>query len=376
MWDWQTYFIFGIALIWAVLFLRQYSCKPKMWVLVIIALLPLFFLHAFRDETVGTDLPRYAIHVEEGGWFVYNYGRPPLEIFSELLYFISHVFGGLHLYLFLSSLIEYVFLAIAIRELNKRGVDGTMTFVVIFSYMVLRSVSMVRNGMALSVALCAVVQLFDKEKKSKWKYWIFTFIALGFHNTAVLMVPIYFICRPLNRNASMYSLRMFLRIMAMVGIFIVMYIVGSSGFLGLFFRVAGDIYNDAHFEARDSWGIGNLAVRLPFLLLVLLSMRKMKKKGINYMPFLMMLLFDILISQLKYISQDLERLTMYSALSEMVLWGVLYSTYIQKRNIIGKVLFILVGIAYYSYYMYHYAILGSEGEGNGLMPYHTWFIFI
>lgn len=376
MWDWRTYFIFGIALVWAVLFLRQYSRKPKKWLLVIIALLPLFFLHAFRAETVGTDLPRYAIHVEEGGWFIYNNGRPPLEILSELLLYLSHKWGGFHTFLFLTSLIEYLFLCIAMIELRKRRVGLGITFAVMISFVVLRSVSMVRNGIALSIALCAVAQLFDYEKRSQWKYWIFSLLAIGFHNSAVLMVPVYFICRPMAPNNSEYKLSIMLRILGMVVMFVLLYYIGSSGILDFFFRLTGEIYGESHFEAHQGWGIGNLVVRLPFLSIVLLSVSKMRKKGFNYMPLLLMLLFDILISQMKYISQDFERLTMYTELSEVVLWGILYSSFVREKNAASKLLFILVGFGYFTYYMYQYAILGANGVGNGLMPYHTWILLL
>lgn len=372
MWDWGTYFLFGSSLVWAIIFLREYSRKPKKWGLAVISLLPLFFLYAFRAETVGADLPNYERHVEEGGWFLYNFGEPPLEILSQLLFYFSHEFGGLHTFLFLSSLIEYVFLFIAMRELNKRGVNISITFMIMFSFVVLRSVSMIRNGIALSAALCAVAQLLDRKKESVWKYWMFSLIALGFHNSAILMAPVYFICSPMDPNSSKYKFSMMLRIAAMAIMFVLLYFIGSSGILDLFFRVMGETYNDSHFEARQGWGIGNLAVRIPFLLLVTLSISRIKKAGFNYMPLLLMLLFDVLISQTKYISQDFERLTMYTGLSEVVLWGVLYSSYVKKKGSIAKPFFIVVGIGYFTYYMYRYSIFGAEGAGYGLMPYHTW----
>lgn len=373
MWDWLTYFIFGLSLVWTVIFLREYSHKPKKWSFVVLAFLPLFFLLAFRAETVGTDLPNYAIHVEDGGWFLNNYGEFPLEILSQLLFYLSHEWGGFHTFLFLSSLIEFMFLCFASYELNKRRVGIGMTLVVMVSFVVLRSVSMVRNGIALSVALCAVAQLLDNEKKSQWKYWMFSLLALGFHNSAILMLPVYFICRPMDANNHRYKLSMTLRIMAMVVMFALLYYIGSSGFLDIFFRVTGETYNESHFEANQSWGIGNLAIRMPFLFLVVFSIPQMKKRLFNYMPLILMLIFDMLISQTKYISQDFERLTMYTGLSEVVLWGVLYNTYAWKKGCIAKILFIIVGICYYSYYMYRYAILGGDGTGNGLMPYNTWF---
>ena len=375
MWDWNTYFIFGFSLVWAVFFLSEYSRKPGKWSIIVISFLPLFFLFAFRAETVGTDLPHYAIHVEDGGWFLNDSGGFPLEILSQLLYFLSHKWGGFHTFLFLSSLIEFMFLCLAAYELNKRRVGLGMTIAVMVSMVVLRSVSMIRNGIAIASALCAVAQLLDNEKSSRWKYWFYSIIALGFHNSAILMVPIFFICRPMDPSSSKYKKGLTLRIIVMVVMFALLYYIGASGFLDLFFQITGETYNERHFEANNSWGLGNLIIRLPFLIFVILSIPNMKRCGFNYMPLLMMLLFDVLVSQTKYVSQDFERLTMYTRLSVIVLWGVLYKTYAWNKQSIARVLFFIVGVYYYTYNMYVYAITGSNGQGNGLMPYQTWLDF-
>ena len=372
MWDWGTYFLFGFSLIWASVLLREYGKRKRVLALMVIALLPLFCLHAFRGLTVGTDIPNYMIHVEDGGWFLQNDSNPPVEFLSNLLYYASHQLGSFYWFLFLSSLIEYVLLAIAVRELYKRGIDGMVVFVLVFSYMVLRSVSMIRNGIALSATLCAYAQFLSKDNKTTWKYWIYSLIALGFHNSAIINVPIFFICRPIERTACLYKLRMVIRIIAIIILGFILFYIGQSGMLELFFRLSGDIYNMSHFEERGSWGIGNFAVRIPFLLLFLYSIPKMRKAGYDFLPFLMLLLFDIVVSQTKYISQDFERLAMYSGLGEMIAWGLLYKVYSSKHKVLTKLIFILLGIAFFSYYMYIYAILGSEGDGNGLMPYQMW----
>lgn len=376
MWDWRTYFIFGFFLVWAVIFLKEYSRKPKKWSFLVLAFLPLFFLHAFRAETVGTDLPNYALHVEDGGWFLNNYGQPPLEILSQFLFYLSHELGGFHTFLFLSSLLEYAFLFIAMREVNKCKVDPGMTFVIMFSYVVLRSVSMVRNGIALSVALCAVAQFFDNEKSSKWKYWIYTAIALGFHNSAILLIPIYVICRPIDKEDMHFKLRITVRVLIMIVLFGLLYSIGQSGILDLFYLVAGDAYSESHFEENASWGIGNIIVRLPLLVLFIWAIPQIKKAGIDYLPLLMLFLFDILISQTKYIAQDFERLTMYTGLSKVLVWGILYSAFGRIKGAVVKYIFVLVGVYYFTDYIYTHAILASDGAGNGLMPYHTWFSFL
>ena len=153
---------------------------------------------------------------------------------------------------------------------------------------------------------------------------------------------------------------------------VTLFYVGQSGFMDLFFSVSGDLYNANHFEERGTWGLGNLLVRLPFLMIYVYSIPKIKKAGYDFLPFLMLLLLDIVVSQTKYISQDFERLTMYTGLGELVAWGVISRAYTKKYGVLVKLFFIVLGIAFYTYYMRHYAILGSEGVGNGLMPYQTW----
>lgn len=373
MWDWSTYFIFGLSLLWAVVLLRKYSNKKRKWGWLWVAFLPMFFLHAFRAETVGTDLPNYMRHVEEGGWFLYNNGKPLTEILSQLLFYVSHQLNSFHSFLFLSSLLEFFFLGIAVIELKKKNIESPIVIALMYSYVGLRSVSMVRNGIALSVSLCALAQLFSRDKKSTWKYWIYAIVALGFHNSAIMLVPMYFICQPLDVSSRNFKTKMSLRVIGIVMMGLILFYLGQTGFLELFFVITGDTYNNSHFEERGTWGLGNLLVRLPFLLLTLYSIPRMRRSGYNYMPFILLLLLDIVVSQTKYISQDFERLTMYTGIGELIVWGMLYRCYTLKQNTLVKLLFFLLCAAYFSYYMREYAIFGSDGEGNGLMPYNMWF---
>ena len=334
--------------------------------------MPLFILNAFRAETVGTDLPRYAQHVLDGGWFNYNYGGLPFEFFSESLYFICYKTGGFHLFLFLTSLLEYLFLVIAMKEFSKKNINISFLFVLMFSYVVLRSVSMVRNGIALSASLCAYSQFFSREENSTLKYWIYSFVAIGFHSSAILNIPIYFICRPNGLKEKGFGYNLSFRIISILLLGVLLFYVGQSGFLELFFRLTGDSYQDSHFEEGGSWGVGNLLSRLPFLAFVLYSIPLMKKEKVEYMPYILLLLFDIIVSQTKYISTDFERLTIYTGLSRVILWGILCKIYTIKHGALARIVFVLVGLYFFTYYMHKYAILSADGVGNGLMPYHMW----
>lgn len=367
-WDWPTYFLFGSALAFAFVCLRQYDllkCNASQFYLFL-GLLPCCLLFAFRHPDVGMDLVRYARSIDFARYgidyyFLNSSGNLATEPLSRVVKYVSYHLGGIQPFIIITSVIQYVFIFLFLRKLHLNGFNIAIFFLIYFSVIQLRSCSMVRNGLALSASFCAYSCMLDKEKKY---FWIYTFIALGFHNSAIINIPIYFICQPVSGGYWKVLVKVFLKLISIVAIIVFLYAMKMGFFSILISEIADAKYSN--YEMSGSWGLGNLIIRIPLLVVVFYYLKDLKDEyGENIISFFYFMIFDLIISQSRYIYSDFERLTQYSSFGEIVLVSLLYDV-LKKRvqfPIFGIYFFVI--LLYYTYYMYRWAILGNYG----LMPF-------
>ena len=374
MWDWPTYFLFLFLLLISYYFLYQYDVNvgKEKKNLLMVGLLPTFLLLACRAESTGFDLMRYAVHVSDAQSFDHvDFSSLLREPLFAVIEFLSNKLGGLRAFIIITSLVEYLFIYLAFRYLHKNGIHVSVIFIFLFAFVVLRSFNIVRNSVAWCCAFCAYTFLIEINKKRKLHYWLYTLMGMGIHITSVMNIPIYLTSKvPSYRNKKQLFKKVFVRIFIIVVLsFIVLY-YGREYFFDMFISLTAERYNEGHFEVMDEFGLGNLLVRIPFLVFTLFSIPKLNATiGKNYIPFLIMLFLDIIISQLKYIAQDFERLAMYTGLGEVFLWGLLCMAYSKQKKPIIRSLFLIIGLAYYTYYMYRWTVMGEYEPGIGIMPY-------
>lgn len=368
-WDWPTYFLFGIAMAFAFVCLRQYDLLKtrENIAYLLVGLLPCFCLLAFRHPDVGKDLYTYAIGVfnakYDAEYYFFSNGSLVMEPLSKLIMFLSYRLGGLQPFIFLTSLAQYILLVLFLKKIRSLGFNTSIVFLLFFSVIMLRSCSMVRNGMALSASFCAYSYLLGDSKKMKF-YWLFTAIAIGFHNSAIINVPIYFLCQPIRGERWEIYRNIFLKGLALLSVAVCFYLL-KTGLLNFWI----DSLNDgkyAGYQMSNSWGIGNTIIRLPLIVLFGLYLKDLKiKYGTKIVSCYYLLLFDLILSQSRYLYTDFERLTQYPTFGEMVLIAVFYDFIKERVRFPFQLVYFFVVTLYFTYYMYRWAII----DEYGLMPY-------
>ena len=370
-WDWPTYFLFGICLTFAFVCLHQYdSVKEKNYLhFLVLGLLPCFCIFAFRHEKVGMDLVRYAYKIYQARYgvdfFFANFlsGTILSEILSTFITFVAYYFGGINAFIVLTSLVQYVFIIILLNHLHKQRFNVSIFFLLFFSIILLRSCSMVKNGIAIVISYCAYVHLLDDKKEHKW-FWFYTLLAVGFHNSALINIPVYFCCKPIE--GSYWSTRRDILFRIITYIFTVLFVLllQKSFFTDLTSSVSAGKY--AHYEMTNVWGIGNVIIRLPLLGLFLFNLKGLKEKyGNRIVSLFYLLIFDIVISQTRYVYADLERLSQYFFFGQ-ILFASLFYDYIKERvRFPFQFIYFAIVIICFTYYMYLWAIVSNYG----LMPY-------
>lgn len=174
---------------------KKYSRKNKgLGVLFsITALLIPCMLAALRDITVGNDiqvylLPNYIIAGSCRSFRqFYNAQYPATELLFSLLIYIGGRFHNIGITFFLIEMLTIlpIYLVLYYRRKDLSMVMGMGLFFLLFYNF---SLSGMRQSIAMSILLLSYYYIWQGNKK---KAAIYGFIALLFHNSAILMILIY-----------------------------------------------------------------------------------------------------------------------------------------------------------------------------------------
>ena len=110
-------------------------------------------------------------------------------LFVLLCWFVINVKGGLVLLNILICFISLLFLFYRLQKINCYPLLGVMIFMA-HGYFLL--FSQIRQGIAICIFFYAIKYIQEKRLKS---YLLFMLIAIGFHFSAALLVPMYFVVR-------------------------------------------------------------------------------------------------------------------------------------------------------------------------------------
>lgn len=397
VWHWPTYIMLGVAFFlgYAILdYADKCSQRDKYQFLLILALLPTYLVLANRGMTVGNDLVRYEIRVSNA---LAN-GFPAFELLSEPLmqavYITSKALPGYPMrnFIVLTVTIQYIFIFLSLYLLHENKLPTALSFGLFWCSVMIRSTSMVSNALALACALCAYVVILNPSKKSKILYWIFTAIAIGFHNSALVNIPLYFILLPFSDKEEQRK-KQYAFIAALFIAYVLLYVLLATGFLNTLLKyIAGGQY-ERSLRIQFKFGIGNSLLRAPLLLLTVMIWLRLSNKYKSQIEILFrMLVSDLLISQMRYLNNNFERFSLYTALGPVLLIPILLDVFqenIERRiceseNILlsgytvsdrrafvanaVKVVSIAGLLFSFTYYLYRWAI----GGNYGIMPYQFW----
>lgn len=176
---------------------------------IALAILVPSLLAGLRDQRIGTDVMVYGVERFNSALITDSFGayfnKYATSILSEPLYLLvtyvmSRLSRDFHSALFVYELITVSFAYLAMRKfVDKNG--GSVAFGMLIYYFSLYnySLNLMRQAIAITILFYAVQFLFDNEK---FKFFIFFFIAVGFHSSAVIglaFVVMYYMLR-INKN--------------------------------------------------------------------------------------------------------------------------------------------------------------------------------
>ena len=274
----------------------------------LLAFLVPFLLSAFRWK-VGTDYLTYislyeainSISTLEQLW-QQVLEVEPLYVLMNVL--VKLVFNNPLPIFFLSSLLLLGFLFRAVEDYHGK-ISVMLAVFVFLTLMFSTTLNIMRQMIAVSITFYAARHLFQKQY-DKAALWMF--LALMFHYSAIVLLPFWLFRGPQRyaRNARI----------AMFAALVLMFVLGS---------VFGSIFSSirALYTGEDGEGgtlkIGLMLLRLPIIVPILLFRKQLIAHDERNKFWIMLAVFEVLFSYLGYILDVLNRLSLYFAVSWIVL---------------------------------------------------------
>lgn len=291
-----------------------YNDRPRFLVGSLLAVLPPILIAGLRDFTVGSDTDLYVVPIFNG---IASNGQNLMEFLDS---YPGMEWGYLFLTFIVSRLTDQpVFLLLCIHILiilplymtamKWREYLSPVFFMFIF-YMIFfqESLSIARQSIALSLSL----QAFTFFMEDKYiKYVVYTFIALLFHQTAViaLSLPLFYII------VDRFSIREYYLYYIGVALIIVLFFLNLDGIL-IWLIDSGYIdlkflkYTTADNEFIPVLGAANFVVKIAIIVYIIFIM--VSYESDTFLKFFLVLaVFDMLFSLCALILQPLDRISLY-----------------------------------------------------------------
>lgn len=261
---------------------------------LILSLLTVCLIAAFRSTDVGADVKNYTMNLfrlysQEGYNFIQVEQRTKIEPLFSLLMCISSVFRNIHVCLFFIELAcalpIYLF---AYKEKEKYSIP--LVIFIFLTTMYARSFNLMRQFIAISIIVYSISFLTRKQYK---KTLILYIIAILFHYSSIISILAYFVIYVVNMKGSKQNRSLWI---FFILIFIATFSIGIDKIL-VFLpnKYTGYLNSD---YAISTFSFFSLVKKLFWICLsavVLYGSKKDENEHSNQLAFFVILLIDMLL---------------------------------------------------------------------------------
>lgn len=186
----MTLYVFNIILIlYFSLIIYHTNIRIKDSIFLLITMIPLTIISALRHSSIGTDTVSYLLHfriINDNNVSIFNYSMEPLFVLlNKLSYMIS---TNPQIILAVSSIIISLFLFK--RIIKSSPYPWLSIYLYLGLYLFYQSLNGTRQYIAVAIMFYFSKYIFEK-KLLRFLFGIV--LAMGFHQTAIVFVPLYLI---------------------------------------------------------------------------------------------------------------------------------------------------------------------------------------
>lgn len=360
-----------LILVWAAVFCFHKPSKLKNFLFVLFAFTQLIIISALRYQ-IGYDYNMYS----NGFLFMRNDG---FEVMSYKDWEIGFVFLTKVLALILPNNLFYMgffsvitLIPAAIFIYHNSEIPWISTVIYVNTFLFFMTMNFVRQSVALSLVMLA----WHFMKRNKFlPFIIIIIIASLFHQTVLIMIPIYF----------MIKMKVGIKQIILYSFVLLWFYISSTGFIQIITSFFHEEYSGSIFVTS---GISYIYTLLP-IIIILIALFLSHTSTINLTTENKYLINLTIITAMFSITSSkhalIERLSFYTLIFMVLLVPVIYRSVKQNGftiNIFSKTIsvttteqksivavIILIFILALSYFNLYY---GLSENAHGVVPYNTW----
>ena len=317
---------------------------------IILAILVLSFLACCRDITVGSDTRGYAYntYIKAKNSNIAQWTRYVNKSYIEpgylyMVYFSAKIFGSFSGVLFVTALIINGGVIIGLYRVRQHiSFDiGVLVYCFLFFQYTLNGM---RQWLAIAVIIFGIKYLYEK---NALKFGITIAVAVLFHMTAIVAVTLYILMLIVPNEGKI--LRRVMIVFAMI-VFILSYqsvmdLLINNGFIDSRFEyyVEGNTVSFAFTET---------IIRIPTILLCIVYYKNMKIEGNHHEYWFLILIVDLILSQLYSVMVFASRLAMYFTIARIFELSIACKLKVRESKIIRLMVILYIVALWYVDYIY------------------------
>ncbi|PDY84802.1 EpsG family protein [Bacillus cereus] len=321
------------------------SIKPNQF-LILMAVLSLVLVSGLRNNIGDTYFYMHAYTVAEFNWeYIQNNKDMGFNIFQMIL---KGYTDDPQVMVFITALITNVLIVLTLYKYSR--LIEISLYVYITSGMYLVSMNGIRQCLAAAIIFAATKYILN----GNWKmYILIVLIASTFHQSALVLIPIYFLVR--RKSWSVMT--------CILLVFAVIIVIGFNQFSTLFFTAIEDTqYGEYKNFHEGGANILRVAVDSAPLILAFIGRHKLRKlfpKSDYIVNMALLGLVFMIISTQNWI---FARFSIYFGLYQLILISWVVKLFTQKDQ---KLIYYSILVCYFIYFVYEHIItLGIIYKSN------------
>lgn len=157
-------------------------------IVMLISMMPLFLIAAMR-YFVGIDYTTYTNY--QIPMILNGYYQVRVEILYRYLIIIGNYLGQGNTYQYIFALTAFLICFFVYKAIQEQSVNASLSiYLFVMCTFYNYSLSGMRQSIAIAIFLYALKYIKSEEI---WKYFFWIVIAIGFHNSATIFLPLYFV---------------------------------------------------------------------------------------------------------------------------------------------------------------------------------------